>query len=287
MSLEKSASFGNFMFKRWLRLFPAMLVCSILIYVSADLFQERPKGLVHLGDLIPGLLFIEPELIEITYNNKQGLLKGSFWSLFVEVKFYILAGIAFFSFGKNKMILIIVGLFFTSVLHDFLSKVIFIPDTIDTIIRLLSISHFGWFAIGALFYEYSQTRKKLYLVLALTLFLIVARQYDRYQSESMIIKVLLITSFLLPLIGNGSTKLLQHKFFLFFGFISYPLYLLHENMMISMIVSIGIYFPWIPYILMPVLPILCIATLSFIVASYIEPFIRRCLKKSLIRISSL
>src|SRR3990172_280603 len=38
MTLDKSIGFKNFITKRWLRLFPAILIATILIYFSASFF---------------------------------------------------------------------------------------------------------------------------------------------------------------------------------------------------------------------------------------------------------
>src|SRR5208282_3694588 len=44
MTLQKCKSFDSFMFRRWARLFPAMLICSVFIYLTAPLLPERPLG---------------------------------------------------------------------------------------------------------------------------------------------------------------------------------------------------------------------------------------------------
>ena len=62
---------------------------------------------------------------------------------------------------------------------------------------------------------------------------------------------------------------------LILGFASYPLYLLHENMMVSMIVKTGSFAPWMPAILVPVFPMLLVITLGWMVARFAEPWTRR------------
>ena len=96
MTLDKTQSFQNFIYRRWLRLFPAMFVCTIIIYFSANLFDARPNGDVHAINLIPGLLFIEPYWLEKAFGIPFESIENAFWSLYVEFKFYVLA--AFFIF---------------------------------------------------------------------------------------------------------------------------------------------------------------------------------------------
>ena len=96
MTLEKSQNFKEFVVKRWLRLFPAMLFATVLIYISSPFLGERPLGIPKILSVIPGLLFIEPNWISGILNTQTGVLEMSFWSLFVEVKFISFSGCFFF-----------------------------------------------------------------------------------------------------------------------------------------------------------------------------------------------
>src|SRR6478735_6563808 len=100
MTLEKCTSFGIFFTKRWLRLFPAMLVCSAIVFATAPLFPERPAGLPAARDLLPGLTFIDPAIWQKIIGGTQGSLEGAFWSLYVEMKFYVVFGALYFSLGR-------------------------------------------------------------------------------------------------------------------------------------------------------------------------------------------
>mgnify|MGYP003609638691 FL=1 len=65
MTLEKSSNIMVFMYKRWLRLFPAMLIASVFIYITAPFFYERPAGQPTWLSLIPGLTFINPSIFKL------------------------------------------------------------------------------------------------------------------------------------------------------------------------------------------------------------------------------
>ena len=60
MSLDRCQSSKQFLYKRWTRLFPAMLIATVLIFITSSFFYERPAGPPELVNLIPGLTFIEP-----------------------------------------------------------------------------------------------------------------------------------------------------------------------------------------------------------------------------------
>lgn len=120
MTLERSKNFFSFMYKRWIRLFPAMLIATILIFSTAFLFYERPGGMPNLYSVLPGLLFIEPSLLDkIMGGGKILPLEGAFWSLYIEMKFYIVFGISYFILGKKKAVIFLILLFLYSMIGVF------------------------------------------------------------------------------------------------------------------------------------------------------------------------
>jgi peptidoglycan/LPS O-acetylase OafA/YrhL len=110
-TLQRCSSFWEFMMHRWLRLFPAMLVCSALVFVTAPLFPERPFSAQHISDLLPGLTFIEPSWWAHILGRDQGTIEGAFWSLYTEMRFYVIFGIAYFLLGGKGAIRVLFGLF--------------------------------------------------------------------------------------------------------------------------------------------------------------------------------
>ena len=163
MTLEKSKSFIHFMYKRWLRLFPAMLIATILIYTTARIFYERPAGIPNIYSVIPGLIFINPNVLEKITNIHFPIMEGAFWSLYVEMFFYVVFGLSYFLFRERKAIILLFCLFLYSVVG------LFYPLKLSML-----FIHFGWFTIGCLSYIYliknrSQNKLILYLSLALSL----------------------------------------------------------------------------------------------------------------------
>jgi peptidoglycan/LPS O-acetylase OafA/YrhL len=70
-------------------------------------------------------------------------------------------------------------------------------------------------------------------------------------------------------------RILSNLVLLVIGFISYPLYLLHENVMIALIVKIGYWAPWLPSRITPFIPIALIGFTAYVIARYGEPLVRR------------
>lgn len=272
MTLEKTQSLSDFMYKRWLRLFPAMLICTVFILITSDFFSSRPAGDVNTLDIMPGLLFIEPNWLEKLTGVPFSSLEGAFWSLYVEFKFYLIAAFLYFVVKDKKLTFLLFALFLISVSSQFLNlhfdnKIIYIVYALST---HLSLSFFGWFASGAafyLFYKY-QHRKWLacgFIMAAISSFLLYRNDYQTMVS-ALVISLFFTLSFVTPIIQ----RFLQVRLLIFIGFISYPLYLLHENMMVSMTINISEKLPNLPMIIPPLFAVCVVIGISTVISKYIE-----------------
>lgn len=286
MTLHRSAGFWNFMFRRWMRLFPAMALCSALIFLSAPVFPERPAGEATLRDLLPGLIFVDPEWLSLAFGSPQGLLEGAFWSLFVEMKFYVIAGVLYFLVGGRKMIVGLAGLALLGPASLGIEK--WVPGIDLHEIRyfagLLSLRHFGWFAAGALYYEYYTSRTRIFLPLAVLAAIASAAMLDGPQHYIPLFALSIIFAFTAAVTSTHARALLVNKVMMFFGFISYPLYLIHENMMVAIIVKVGKLATWMPSVFMPIIPMLCVFCAAWLVARFAEPWLRRQLREIFLRL---
>lgn len=275
MSLETHSHFPSFLYKRWLRLFPAMLIASILIFITAGFFYERPRGIPQLSSVVPGLLFIEPSWLKAVTGIPFSSLEGSFWSLYVEMKFYMVFGLLFFLLGRTKAMICLCVLFLISLLPLLIDSI-----TLSKVLETLSLRHFAWFAGGAFAYLNFTTKERYYLLLCLVICSCeILRTYwnDHYVMVASFSALLL---FLLPIYFQQLRNIISAKLLLFFGFISYPLYLIHENAMISMILKFHKSFDGqIPLFLLPLMAIAILSVMAFIIAKYGEPFLKRGLAK--------
>ena len=281
MTLEKCNNFWNFMYRRWLRLFPAMLVGSFIVLITAPLFTARPYGAPHLQDLLPGLLFIEPDFFRLFFP--QGILEGAFWTLFVEMKFYMLAGILYFTMGSKKMIAVLVAMFLSSIVLEFANPHLSpaLKEPLFTVFLYLNWGHYGWFAAGALFYQYYANKDIRYWYAALVVALIAARCLDGLPTKSMIYASIIVLIFAFSMFNPIVQKVLSNKFLVFVGFISYPLYLVHEQAMISMINWLSQSYSTKLGYLLPIVPIIIVSAVAWIIAQYLEPITRKLIKQAL------
>lgn len=286
MTLEKCHNFSEFICRRWFRLFPAMLMCSVIIFMIGSVFPERLSGPVFLQNLLPGITFIDPFLWTKLLGIDMKSLETSFWSLYVEVKFYIIFGILYFSVGWRKAVLALIGIFLLStgvlVLREFVPAVDM--SLLSKFFSYSGMRYYGWFVAGSLYYKYFCEQRKTLLITAMLIAFISALVEAGWQPGHYAWKMTIISTIAIVVLFTFATlntrvqTLLSYPVLLFFGFISYPLYLLHENMMVAMICNIGQQIPSMYKILMPMLPIAVVIGLAWLVAAYIEPWTRERLR---------
>jgi peptidoglycan/LPS O-acetylase OafA/YrhL len=285
MTLEKCATPLAFMVRRWLRLFPAMLICSFFVFFTASFFPERPGGAPTWESLLPGLTFVDHSWWRVMLGRPIGSIEGAFWSLYVEFKFYVFAAVVYYWRGRNVLIGALLLLFLVAsairAAHDVLG-VSNLP-LLYAVSDVMSIRYFGWFASGAAFYVYWQTSSKPWFAIAMITVLLCAVSESALELPRFIAALAVSCLFAASLTAELIQRILRNRFFQFFGAISYPFYLMHEGMMISMIIKLGRALDGIPMLLLPLPAIALIAFFAFVIARYCEPVVRAALSKSALR----
>lgn len=284
MTLEKCASFSDFMRRRWYRLFPAMFIISGLVYATAPLLPPRPEGTPQLIDLLPGLLFIEPLWFKPVLGFQPGVVDHVFWSLFVEVKFYVLFGGVYFAAGRGAAKLALAA----GLLASFLMATLyhFAPGPHIAAIRFvlddgLSCQYYGWFLAGVLAFEAfeprAQRRVLRHALIAATVllncFYISRGRSDASLLFGLALSLLFFASSRPPMAGVVGSRPL-----VYLGFISYPFYLLHQNFILSITKALGDAALPLPAALVPLAPSLAAVAISHVVAAYLEGPLRACCK---------
>jgi peptidoglycan/LPS O-acetylase OafA/YrhL len=277
LSLEKTKNYFTFLFHRWRRLFPAMLVASVLLFASAFWLRERPLGIPHTQDLIPGLFFVDPHILNFFFKNMFHSIEGSFWSLYVEVKFYIIFGALFFFMGRNKALLGLVSLYLIYAITFFISLQI-----AEKLHKFLGLQSFCWFVGGCCMYLFYVSRDPKYVLFSVLIIALesVRMTFGFHFKFQCLANMVTLAIFIMPVYFENLRSIFANRILIFFGSISYPLYLIHENAIVALGIKLKAFFNGnIPAHLIPIIPIAGLVLIAFLIAKFAEPALKKLIDK--------
>ena len=290
MTLERCNKFLEFIMRRLSRLLPALLVCSVVTFTLINLFG--PKN-ISINSFLPSLTFTDPFIWKfLTKNPNLTYVDGAYWSLVVEMKFYILVAIIFFinkeRFLRNWIIFVIILVAF-----NYLLKIISIQTnythfkTIQEYFQNLFITKYLlFFSFGIYFYNLFQRRKLAFNKTLIFSALVVLQMILLENLIEILIFSMFIALFIIFIYKEKWLTFLCNPLIAKIGLISYPLYLIHQNVGGLIIYKIDLLYPFGDTIsvllLIPVLVTLLL--FSVIVHYFIEDPANFYLKKRLSKI---
>lgn len=274
MTLEKCSTPKQFLYRRWIRLFPAMLICTIIIFATSGFFFERPAGSPTWSSILPGLTFVEPSWWRLLTGQKVNGIEGAFWSLYVEFKFYVFAAVIYYWKGRDAFFRSLIFVFAVAAAVRLAEKFFGGANLkiLDSVLSTLSFRYFGWFASGAAFYLFTKNGLMKWFYFALAIAFASAVNEGGVDWQKIVAGLIVAVFFASSVISETIQKILSFRLFLFVGAISYPLYLIHENMMVSIIIKLGKNFESIPLILLPFPAVFFLGLAAYAIYRYAEPF---------------
>lgn len=277
LTLDKCSGFLDFMVRRWLRLFPAMLIATILL-LSVDRLAgvPGPHGPARLIDIVPGLTLLHPSIWQAILHTPVSSLSGSFWTLYVEMAFYVTFGAFYTMWGWRPAVLALLAMFFglqglesVPYLHAGIVQRMTAP------LHWCGVQYFGWFASGALFYKAFQQGSRRFMVEAVGVGLVSAALFRGASGISLIEHLELaavIGLFAAAQVYAPVQRILSSGPAVFMGGISYPLYLLHSNLGLPFIMRTAPMIAPFPPELGAVLAIATVIVLAWLVTRFAEPW---------------
>lgn len=286
MTLENCDGLLDFAKRRWLRLFPAMLIASVLIVAFDRLTGLGPNAGRSLADIIPGLLFLSPALIHAITRLPLESLDTPFWSLYVEVVFYVCFSVTYFLFGRRVAIISIFSLAMISYLANVLAAFGIGGQPFDKMAQAtnwLGFTEFAWFAAGALFYRYYVTDRGTLLYGAIVVAVVAALTSENFKFDlaDRLGLLAVVAVFTAAVCSEVAHRILSNRTLVFFGFVSYPLYLIHNNILVGLEGAIAKQMPEALSTASPILPAALIVGASWLIATYAEPPMRVALRRLL------
>jgi peptidoglycan/LPS O-acetylase OafA/YrhL len=259
ITLERSATVGVFLARRISRIYPAFVAAVLILFVF---------GLVAYIPSVPEVKFhvVPPNLLDVVMNlvfvGEIGeWVDGSFWSIAVEVKFYLLVALLAGVFHDRArftrvfawLALVMGPIWAVSTLFSHLGSG---PITPQSMLKFLAIApYLSFFAVGILGRQFEAgttgTGRLLTANIAVSTVVVWIEAYSfelhdgwLTASVSALVYLLLVSLFVrfvrgksFPTVPGLSLGVAQ------VGLLSFSWYLIHENVGISMLTLLDLYMP--------------------------------------------
>jgi len=224
MTIENTKSIKHFIVSRFSRLYPTYWLAIIITATTIVLFPVPTLGNYTFSDIL------------INFTMLQGFIKiphidQVYWSLKIELIFYVIIGSIYYFKQLNKienyvvLWLLIVSI---SLVFDF---------KFEKYIHVLLITDYApLFIAGIMFYKIKYKKSTfihhliIFFSLIIYLFSLKMQILFRNQEEINIIQFIFVFIIygIFYLLSFFQIKFFKNKVLIFFGYISYPLYLLHN-----------------------------------------------------------
>ncbi|MFJ7747152.1 acyltransferase family protein [Peribacillus sp. NPDC097295] len=215
MTLTKTKNIKEFAIKRAIRLYPAYIVAATLTFIITSLYVLES-------------LKVSTNIFLINITMFQGVLPigiknvdGSYWSLGIEITFYIICCILFSLKLIQKPIFL--SILFLSVIY--IVKTLYIYNFLHPLIGDLGIVNYSnLFIAGILFYQLRNGKHKIIHMLIFSALLY------QFLFQGLLSGIAVSISFLVFYgILYDKLKFLNTRILIYFGTISYSLYLVHQS----------------------------------------------------------
>lgn len=293
MTLEKSRAFGPFLYHRWLRLFPGMLIATIaLVLFNAATDMPGPHPMRNWLDLIPGLFFVSPSVLHAVTHLDIQPLDGVFWTLYTEMGFYVVFGALYFAAGWRVAVCAMVVLSVATSTGDTALAMMGVSQSLRRVVEpmeWMNMHLYGWFASGALFYKARQNKSAALfnwgLVLGIATAMTQASVIPLQWTERAVL-ILVVVLFATAQVSRALQSALAGRIVMFFGSISYALYLLHNEVGVSLIGWGNTNFDGVPTVVVVGSVAAGAVAAAWSVTRYLEPAVKRIVKNATRRLLS-
>lgn len=273
LTIERCKSSWQFLKKRFIRLYPTYWICVLITLLTITV--TKSQGIHPMFDRpVLDILFnftMFHELLKLHHVD------GAYWSLLPELLFYVLMAFLFFIKKVEKLLWYNGFLIIICLVHYFFP--------IPIVSRLLGLNYVLLFMIGICFYRIYTSKEKIPLYLhgliianlsiAIALYSVVR---PHLEIDILLISFPLIVLLFYLFVYTKFTILGKSKFLLFLGFISYPLYLVHQLVGYIIMLYLDKFVPRTVSIVITT----CLAILlASLVAYYVEPPLKKVVKNIL------
>lgn len=215
MTLEKTANFKEFILKRGVRLYPSFIIGSLLTFflVNTIGLKDRESGFY---DAIINLTFL-PKILGFNYVD------GAYWSLEVEVLFYLIISSSFYFISKRSSFIVLICCSLLNLSKNLLTIDDPIAQADNFLPRVIVFDVMHFFIIGIAVYKLRTKGINPWCILSI-LFGIFCSFFEK---DSGYTTILITSIFLFG--AYFQNQIFSALPLIFVGKISYAWYVIHQN----------------------------------------------------------
>jgi peptidoglycan/LPS O-acetylase OafA/YrhL len=283
-TLYKTDNIKTFWKKRIARLFPAMLLCSVITFIAMRSFDTKNLfPTAHsIRNFLPALSFISPYLWNYCLRFLHlDYFAGCYWSLWPEIQFYCMASIIYYIRPSKFFQNFTIAAFLVCLLNFIMIRIhcgSWSNRYNFWLVYVFSIpAYIGWFAAGVLFYAiYSKKAGKL--TIGISSITVLLQLYNCVDKEALVM-LICIAFFLIFIFSPRTLNFLAYKPIANIGMASYSLYLIHENIGVLLICKYAGYWGRFDF-LFPLLVIAIMITFSLLSYRFFEKPVSKLLSRN-------
>jgi len=234
MTLRQGPTFFEFAGRRIARLLPPMIVCSIITFavmwsIETPFTVARRQG---LAGFIPSWTFTDPRLWQNIFPGVD-YIDGSYWSLFVEVRFYLICALC--SLQNRISLAKCIGILalFSIALYETA-----MPLRLNALMSLLTLISFpmyiSLFWAGTIFYELFEKLDDRFNKISVIVSFLTSALFLNNAIE-VAFDVAFFGLFILLVFARSTLRIFTIRPISQIGLMSYSIYLLHQNIGVAIL----------------------------------------------------
>ena len=231
LTLQSSKAPYEFAVRRMSRLVPAMVVCSLLTFAILHMINTPFADARRVGwqGFLPSWTFTSPQLWHWLLPEAK-FIDGAYWSLFVEIRFYILISMVYFAASRKHCSKIMLAICLIAAVADYFTATIG-AEMANRVIRLLFFpDYLPLFVVGVFTFELFRGQRSVTSLLGFGLSAGVAIAMAVTKSFGTGVAIFgIISLFVILIVNRDLLAFLNCKPLNWLGVCSYSFYLLHQN----------------------------------------------------------
>lgn len=243
MTLETCRTPYEFLVRRFARIWPPLVVCSVITFAILGALWWSPHSVAKheiWANFLPSLT-LTPNLIWQPYFPGVDLVDGVYWSLLIEARFYLIALALYWAvprmrFGHAVALFTVANILCRAVVQRVL------PGSNDIYSAAFVPDFMPWFAAGAVFYDLWHRRIGTWtaLMFLFPMLLIIFRT-NTFSKESPVVlsafALIFFAMFWAVSQRYAIVRIFELRPLVLVGLCSYSIYLLHHEIGMAFITS--------------------------------------------------